>query len=115
MSLRWPALTRLDAPRLGWEGVNLSRPAVELAIRGPLTQSDLPGLCRRACAALAGAADGVLVCDVTGVPVDAVAVDALARLAVGARRQGCRVALRGATAELRELLALTGLEEVLGT
>ncbi len=55
----------------------------------------------------------MVVCDVTGIPVDPVAVDALARLALGARRRGCRVALRGATAELCELVDLRGLAEVL--
>ncbi len=92
----------------------LVQPALELTIRGPIARSDLPGLYRRACAALEGAADRVLVCDVTGVPVDAVAVEALARLALGARRQGCQIALRGAASELRELLRLMGLDEVLG-
>jgi len=87
--------------------------AAALAIRGPIARSDLPGLYRRACTALEACGNGVLVCDVAGVPVDAVAVDALARLALGARRHGCRVALRGASAELDELAELMGLAEVL--
>ena len=39
-------------------------------------------------------------------------VDALARLALTARRLGCRVRLEHASSELRALLALAGLAEV---
>ncbi|MFZ0088293.1 MAG: STAS domain-containing protein [Solirubrobacteraceae bacterium] len=86
-------------------------PAVELAIRGPLARSDLPGLYRRACALLDQGRHGVLICDVSAVPVDAMALAALARLALGARRHACRVQLRGSTAELDALIGLAGLEE----
>jgi MFS family permease len=85
----------------------------ELAIRRPLARSDLPGLYRRACAALERCRDGVLICDVSAVPVDGVAVEALARLALGARRHRCRVQLRGSTAELDALIELVGLGETL--
>ncbi len=94
-------------------GTRSPRPTVAFVVRAPLGRSDLPGLYRRACAALESCRAAVLVCDVTGVAADAVCVDALARLAVGARRHGCGVALRGASAELRELLALIGLASVL--
>jgi hypothetical protein len=47
-------------------------------------------------------------------PADAATLDALARLALGARRQGARLEVRGATAELRELAAFLGLAGVLG-
>ena len=40
-------------------------------------------------------------------------VDALARLQVAARSYGCRVRLRGAPPELRELVAFMGLDDVL--
>ena len=49
----------------------------------------------------------------TGVGVDAVTVDALARLQLAAQRRGCRVRLRNASAELRELVAFMGLADVL--
>ena len=52
-------------------------------------------------------------CDVTGVEPDAVTVDALARLQLAAGRLGCTVRLRNASAELRELVALMGLRDVL--
>jgi anti-anti-sigma regulatory factor len=40
-------------------------------------------------------------------------VEALARLALAARRAGLELALVGVTSELRELIALAGLERVL--
>jgi anti-anti-sigma regulatory factor len=51
--------------------------------------------------------------DVRQVPPDAVTVDALARLHVAAKRKGCQISYRGASRELRDLLAFMGLEEVL--
>ena len=51
--------------------------------------------------------------DVASVTVDAVTVDALARLQLEARRHGCRIVLQGATRELVELVAFMGLSEVL--
>lgn len=41
-------------------------------------------------------------------------VDALARLALAARRRGYRLRLRSLSRELRELIELAGLTEVLG-
>jgi len=52
-------------------------------------------------------------CDVRAVDPDAVTVDALARLQLAAKRHGCQVKLRGASDELRELVAFMGLEDVL--
>ena len=86
---------------------------ITFAIRGPILRSDLPGLYGRACAALARHAGAVLVCDVHGLGADAVTVDALARLALGARRHGCRIQLSGASQELRELVLFMGLDDVL--
>jgi ABC-type transporter Mla MlaB component len=82
-------------------------------IRGPLGRRDLPGLYVRICAQLAATNGAMLVCDVAGVAVDAVAVEALARLQLGARRHGCRVLIARAPAQLAELIQLFGLEEVL--
>jgi len=42
-----------------------------------------------------------------------VTVDALARLQLAARRHGCRVVLRHSSSELRQLVALLGLGDVL--
>jgi ABC-type transporter Mla MlaB component len=83
------------------------------AIRGPVRRDDLPGLCARVCALLEESAAQVALCDVAGIDPDAVTVDALARLQLGARRQGCVVRLRNASPELRELVAFMGLTAVL--
>ena len=94
----------LDAPR-----------TLELAVKGPIDRSDLPGLARRVCALLEASTAEIAVCDVRGVEPDAVTVDALARLQLAARRQRCRVILRNASEELIDLVAFMGLEDVLAT
>jgi ABC-type transporter Mla MlaB component len=88
-------------------------PIVQARIRGPLARRDLPGLYARVCGQLAQAAGGVLLCNISGIAIDAVAVEALARLHLGARRHRARVRIMNAPAELRELLELFGLAEVL--
>jgi ABC-type transporter Mla MlaB component len=90
----------------------LELPEVAFAIRGPIARADLPGLCERVCATLA-VAGSVVACDVEGVEPDAVTVDALARLQLAARRRGCEVRLRNASAPLLELVELMGLTHVL--
>jgi ABC-type transporter Mla MlaB component len=85
-----------------------------MAIRGPLERTDLSGLFARTCALLDAGSSDVLCCEVAGVAADAVAVDALARLALAARRRGCRVRMCGASAELSGLVAFLGLADVLG-
>ena len=86
---------------------------VAFAIRGPIALGDLPGLCGRVCALLEASPAQVIDCDVGGVSVDAVTVDALARLQLAARRRGCQVRLRNASGELGELVAFMGLRDVL--
>ena len=86
---------------------------VGLAIRGPIAHSDLAGLCDRVCATLSAAPGTVVLCDVHGVEPDAVTVDALCRLQLGARRHRCQVRLRHASPELRELVEFMGLADVL--
>lgn len=56
---------------------------------------------------------GALTFDVHDLPVDAVTVEGLARLALIARRSGCSLRLLGASRELLDLIALMGLEDVL--
>jgi ABC-type transporter Mla MlaB component len=92
---------------------DISAQAATLIIRGPLERGDLPGLFMRTCALLEGVRPELLRCEVAGVAGDAVAVDALSRLALAARRHGCDVSLCGACAELRALVAFLGLAEVL--
>ncbi len=55
----------------------------------------------------------MVVCDVEGVEADAVTVDALARLQLGASRHGCSIVLRSASERLLELVDLMGLTNVL--
>ncbi len=86
---------------------------IAFAISGPIDRGDLPGLCDRVCALLERSDAAVALCDVSGVGVDAVTVDALARLQLAARRHGCHVRLRNASADLVQLVAFLGLSDVL--
>ena len=86
---------------------------VPIAIRGPLERRDLPGLYLRVCALLEANKGSVIECDVGGCAADAVAVEALARLQLGARRHQARVRIVNASDELGELVALFGLRDVL--
>ena len=85
---------------------------VAFAVRGPIERSDLPGLCDRVCSLLASSGATVALCDASGVPADAVTVDALARLQLAARRYGCQVRLRAGSDELLDLLEFMGLADV---
>ena len=87
--------------------------AIAFTIHGPIARADLPGLCDRVCALLREQWPDVAYCEVDGVEPDAVTVDALARLHLAARRSGCQVRLRGASEELRALVAFMGLADVL--
>jgi ABC-type transporter Mla MlaB component len=87
---------------------------VLLSLGAPLERSDLPGLIERTCALLEDETIAELCCEVRDIAPDAVAVDALAQLALAARRRGCRVWLSGASRELLALVRFMGLEEVLG-
>lgn len=86
---------------------------ITFAIRGPIAREDLPALYRRICRLLERSGASVAVCEVSGVAADAVSVDALARLQLAARRHRCRVELSHASAELRDLIAFMGLDDVL--
>ncbi len=91
-----------DAPR-----------TITFTIRGPIERGDLPGLYDRVCKLFADNRGYIGACDVAGVHQDAVAVEALARLQLAARRHGCQVRLRNASDELLELVAFMGLGDVL--
>lgn len=88
--------------------------AAILTIRGPLLRADIAGLFERTCALLHADRVETLLCEVEGVAADLVAADALARLALIAQRQECRMQLHGASPDLRELVELMGLSAVLG-
>jgi ABC-type transporter Mla MlaB component len=86
---------------------------VGFEVHGPIARSDLPGLCNRVRSVLRERGPGDVLCDVRSVGPDAVTVDALARLQLAARRNGCCVRLCNASPELLELVAYLGLSEVL--
>ncbi len=89
-----------------------ARQTIAFTISGPIARADLPGLCERVCALLEQGDAQVAFCDVHELDADAVSVDALARLQLDAMRHGCQIRLRHASCELLELLAFTGLDDV---
>ena len=87
---------------------------LSFSIEGPIAREDLPGLSDRVCKVLQASDAEIAICDVSGVQVDAVTVDALARLQLAARRHGCRIRLCGsASPELLALVEFMGLTDVL--
>jgi ABC-type transporter Mla MlaB component len=87
----------------------------DLEISGPSAPADVAALCSRARVQLECGDAEVLVVDVGGLTnPDVGTVDALARLQLTARRLGCRLQLRRASRELRGVLVLCGLSDVLG-
>jgi len=79
----------------------------------PLARGDLATLCGRAAALLEASPGTVVICNVSALPPDAVAIDALARLQLTVRRARCWLLLEGARAELVGLIVLFGLSKVL--
>ena len=88
------------------------RPTLTFSVEGPITRTDLPGLCHRVCRLLDERRPALAVCDVRTVAPDAVTVDALGRLQLAAQRYGCRVELENASPELVDLVAFMGLADV---
>ena len=86
---------------------------LNLVIRAPLEREDLPGLFERTCALLAEHEPGLVRCDVSGLPADAVSLDALAKLKLVTKRLGCELDLHGETPDLGRFIAFAGLDRVL--
>jgi len=87
---------------------------VVIVVESPVASADIPGLCARARCELEDSDASHLVCDLSGLDeVDAVVVDALARVQLTVRRLGGTLELRGADVDLVALLAWMGLERVL--
>ena len=85
-----------------------------LVMGGAIARADLPGLCDGADAMVHDVADDPVVCNVEALTApDLVAVETLARIALTARRMGKGLELEGADPELRSLVALAGLADVL--
>ncbi|HET7482297.1 MAG TPA: STAS domain-containing protein [Actinomycetota bacterium] len=84
-----------------------------MVIAGPIEPGDIPKLCDRARSLLLPPRVS-LRCDVSGIPkVDLVAVDALARLDLTAKRMGKLIRFVEISPALRDLLILVGLDDVL--
>ncbi|MGZ4801367.1 MAG: STAS domain-containing protein [Acidimicrobiia bacterium] len=84
-----------------------------LVVDAPITRADIPGLCARVCRLLEGSDAELVVCDVSAFPhPDAVVIDTLARLQLASARRGKSLELRRASADLRALLELMGLGDV---
>lgn len=92
----------------------MTAPDGSLVITGRIDRADVPGLCERLRILLESSEAGDAVCDVHElVGADAVAVDALARLELTARRLGRRIRVRGASSALAGLVCFCGLSWVL--
>jgi ABC-type transporter Mla MlaB component len=86
---------------------------IVLALAPPIVRADIRTLCLSIQDVLERHPGDAVICDVGAlVDPDAVTVDALARLQLTARRSGSCVSFRNAHVQLRALLALTGLTDV---
>jgi ABC-type transporter Mla MlaB component len=86
---------------------------ISIVVRGPIARADLPELCDYVTELLESSGATFAICDVCDAGPDAVSVDALARIRRIAREHGCDVSVRGASDDLRALIALLGLQQVL--
>lgn len=102
---------RPGGARLAWS----HRPGVvTLVLRGTPCRSDAAAVCRDLRRALARSQPAVVVCDLRGMATpDLVAVEFLTRLRLVAHRRGVVLHLDHPSEELRQLVALTGLTEIL--
>ena len=79
-----------------------------------LDPDEVPDLIERLGPGIVRGDSTIILCDLARlVDADMATVDALARLALRARRMGCAVTLRDPSTELLELVGLAGLGEVL--
>jgi hypothetical protein len=87
---------------------------IVFALDGPVAPRDVRWMCERVRFMLQRSGTDHVVCDVGAVSYpDAGTVEALARMQLTARRFGGRMVLRNACGELRGLLTLSGLSDVL--
>jgi hypothetical protein len=88
--------------------------AVVVLFGGPICEEDVQALCERVRLALQGSVADEVICDVGALDgPDVGTLDALARVQLTAVRLGGRIRLRRACVDLRDLLVLAGLCEVL--
>jgi ABC-type transporter Mla MlaB component len=104
-SPRTPLIT-LQSPRESGQMV--------LIVSGSIGGTEATRACRHVRELLQGCDASAIVCDVSAlVDPDVMTVDALARLQLTARRAGHRIRLLHACNELKQLLDLMGLSEIL--
>jgi hypothetical protein len=84
-----------------------------MALRA-VTRADVKAACERLHALARGGDIDAVACDVSELAAELAAVDALARLALVARRLGCPLKVRRASPALRDLVELCGLTDALG-
>ena len=89
-------------------------PATGLMALRAVSRADLNAACERLHALAGGGDVDAVACDVSELAAELAAVDALARLALVARRLGCPLKVRRASPELRDLVELCGLGDALG-
>ncbi|MFF5500906.1 STAS domain-containing protein [Streptomyces roseolus] len=97
-----------SGPPAGHHRVDTSQPLVVTLPAAP-TREEVA----RLCAGLAAAPPGEVRCELVPGAHGLAVVDALARIALEARRRGHRLRFDGAGPELTALLRLTGLDELL--
>ncbi|MEU9794043.1 STAS domain-containing protein [Streptomyces sparsogenes] len=104
-----------EGPGAGRPGAGGAGAPVVLVLGRAVRRAEVPGLCARLRELASRDAEGrPVVVDVGAVRTPDLAVlEALARLRLTARRLGRRIRLRGASGELRALLARAGLDAVL--
>lgn len=94
-------------------GAALERACLVVRVHGRLAPDDVSPACARVSAALAASRAPQVVCDLGALAAaDLATIDALARLTLAARRLGREVHVREAPPELRPLLEVLGLAEV---
>jgi anti-anti-sigma regulatory factor len=84
-----------------------------MALRA-VSRADVRTACERLHALAQGGEIEAIACDVSALAAEAAAVDALARLALVAKRLGCPLRVRRPSPELRDLVELCGLSDALG-
>ena len=88
--------------------------ATTFTVGATVARADIPVLCAGLAELLRERAGDLVVCDVGGIArTDVVTVEALARLRLTARRHGRRFVVAGAGADLRDVIRLVGLADVL--
>ncbi|HLW96397.1 MAG TPA: hypothetical protein VKS25_13540 [Solirubrobacteraceae bacterium] len=83
-----------------------------LALRGVLSRDELPALADGIGRRLEAARPAIAIVDVAGLDADAVSLEALALIALQARRAGCCIRLHGCSNRLRAMIELAGLGEL---